>query len=62
MKYKSLGIATVMATGLFFYGYFLSTSGHDHSAHKDKAEHGEVVAVNSNDDGHDDHNHDNLHH
>ena len=62
MNYKSLGIALVMAVGLFCYGYFLSTAGHDHSAHEGKTEHGEAVAVNSHNDGHDDHDHGDSHH
>lgn len=37
MYLKSLGIAFAMAVGLFFYGYFLSTAGHDHSAHQESA-------------------------
>lgn len=56
MKFKSLGIAFAMAVGLFFYGYFLSTAGHDHSAHQ------ENVAADSHDDGHGEHDHGDSHH
>lgn len=61
MKFKSLLIASGMAVGLFFYGYLLSTAGHDHSAHQGNGQH-EHGAAQSHDDGHDDHSHDDSHH
>ena len=61
MKFKSLGIAVGMAVGLFFYGYFLSTAGHDHSAHQNGG-HQEDAVVSSHDDEHGDHDHGDSHH
>lgn len=47
---QALGLAVV----LFFYGYFLSTAGHDHSAHKDGESHSSMEkSVQPHDDGHD---------
>lgn len=51
-----------MAVVLFFYGYLLSTAGHDHAAHQHEGSH---PAVEQQDEGlkhdHDDHSHHELH-
>ena len=50
---RSLWIALGMAALLFFYGYLLSTSGHDHSSHEKPH-----VEEGHSDHGHGDHDHD----
>lgn len=59
---KTLFQAVGMALILFFYGYFLSIAGHDHSAHegKDKSTEHSVLDEHQMEDGHE-HNHDHAH-
>ena len=50
---QALGMAVV----LFFYGYFLSTAGHDHSAHQHSETHSEVKQEHAHHSGEHDHSH-----
>lgn len=60
MNNKSLGIALIMATGLFIYGYLLSNAGHDHASHGSDAHSKTTVTESSH--GHDNHDHGGDHH
>ena len=50
---QSLGLAVV----LFFYGYLLSTAGHDHSAHQHNGSHTQVEQEDHHDNSEQDHDH-----
>ena len=53
---QALGMAVV----LFFYGYLLSTAGHDHSAHQHNGSHMQVEQEDHR--GNSEQDHDHSHH